>query len=64
MIVFEKNKLTETDADIQKDIALKYESGESLSLEEAKFLMWKARVARTAAPHIKSKLDEYGGRVG
>jgi hypothetical protein len=46
-------------ADAHRDIALKYERNEPLSLQDAVYLMEVAHKLRPKGPLIKNKMDEY-----
>lgn len=59
-MVYNKEKSpVNLDADLLRNIALKYETQKTLSLEDAHYLMGLAHIARPHGPLIKKKLDIY-----
>ena len=51
--------LRDADADVLRDAALKYESGQAITKDEAIALMRLAQIARPAGPRIGQKLSEW-----
>ncbi|MEA2016940.1 MAG: hypothetical protein U9N59_00710 [Campylobacterota bacterium] len=56
--------LANNDADYLRDIALKFESKESLTIQDAHYLMGLAHKVRPGGPVIKAKLDNYNKLLG
>jgi hypothetical protein len=55
----EKKELEDKDADLLRDLALKYEKNKLLSIEDAHYLMSLAHKARPTGPINQQKLKEY-----